>query len=39
LEALKPIRRAIRKVDIRPPGKGNSNSHGARPVYRNHLDD
>jgi len=22
-----------RKVDIRLPGKGNSNSHGARPVY------
>ena len=27
------------KVYIRPPGKGNSNSHGARPVYQNHLDD
>ena len=24
---------AVRKVDIRLPGKGNSNSHGARPVY------
>ena len=23
----------LRKVDIRLPGKGNSNSHGARPVY------
>ena len=23
----------IREVDIRLPGKGNSNSHGARPVY------
>jgi len=22
-----------RKVDIRLPGKGDSNSHGARPVY------
>jgi len=22
-----------REVDIRLPGKGNSNSHGARPVY------
>ena len=29
----------IRKVDIRLHGKGNSNSHGARPVYENHLDD
>jgi len=28
-----------RKVDIRLPGKGNSNFHGARPVYKNHLDD
>jgi len=28
-----------RKVEIRLPGKGNSNSHGARPVYQNHLDD
>jgi len=28
-----------RKVDVRPPGKRNSNSHGARPVYQNHLDD
>jgi len=27
------------KVDIRLLGKGNSNSHGARPVYYNHLDD
>jgi len=23
----------LRKVDIRLPGKGNSNSHGARPVH------
>jgi hypothetical protein len=28
-----------RKVDSRLPGTGNSNSHGARPVYLNHLDD
>ena len=28
-----------RQVDVRPPGKGNSNSHGARPVYLNDLDD
>jgi len=28
-----------RKVDIRLPGKGNSNPHGTRPVYSNHLDD
>jgi len=27
-----------RKVDIRLHGKENSNSHGARPVYSNHLD-
>jgi hypothetical protein len=24
---------AARKIDIRLPGKGNSNFHGARPVY------
>ena len=24
----------LRKVDIRLPGKGNSNSHGARPVHQ-----
>ena len=29
----------VRKVDIRLPGKGNSNSRGARPVYKNHFDD
>jgi len=23
----------VRKVDVRLPGKGNSNSHGARPVH------
>ena len=28
-----------RKVDISLPGKRNSNSHGARPVHSNHLDD
>ena len=28
-----------RKVDVRLPGKGNSNSHGAGPVYSNYLDD
>ena len=41
LRQLKPRRRGgcPRKVDVRPPGKGNSNSHGARPVYYNHLDD
>ena len=26
-------RSVARKVDIRLPGKGNSNSRGARPVY------
>ena len=26
-------RRLHRKVDVRLPGKGNSNSHGARPVH------
>ena len=31
--------RATRKVDIRLPGKGNSNSHGSRPVHYNDLDD
>ena len=25
------------KVDIRLHGKGNSNSHGARPVHQKHL--
>ena len=28
-----------RRVDVRLPGKGNSNFHGARSVYQNHLDD
>ena len=27
------------RVDIRLPGKGNSNSHGARSVHYNHLVD
>ena len=30
---------SVRKVDMRLPGKGNSNAHSARPVYKNHLDD
>ena len=30
------IARLPRKVDIRLPGKGNSNSHGARPVHQKH---
>ena len=30
---LPTLCRACRKVDIRLPGKGNSNSHGVRPVY------
>jgi len=30
---------STRKVDIWLPGKGNSNSHGARPVYQNHPGD
>ena len=29
---------SIREVDIRLHGKGNSNFHGARPVYLNHPD-
>jgi len=33
------MERRSRKVDIRLPGKGNSNSRGARPVYYNHFDD
>ena len=28
-----------RKVDIRLPGKGNSNSHGARPIHHIYLKD
>ena len=30
IQNVKPAR----KVDIRPPGKGNSNSHGTRPVHQ-----
>ena len=33
------FRRLHRKVDVRLPGTRNSNSHGARPVYSNHIDD
>ena len=33
LEAECGKRKGTRKVDIRLPGKENSNSHGARPVY------
>ena len=29
----------FRKVDVRLPGKGNPNSHGARPGPPNHHDD
>ena len=28
-----------RTVDVRLPGKGNSNSHGARPVHEKFIDD
>ena len=34
--AMRPPRQlapVLRKVDVRLPGKGNSNSHGARPVH------
>ena len=31
--AHSPWMRGTRKVDIRLPEKGNSDSHGARPVY------
>ena len=30
---LSNMREKTRKVDARLPGKGNSNSHGARPVH------
>ena len=30
---LRGVSQVTRKVDIRLPGKGDSNSHGARPVY------
>ena len=29
----------LRTVDTRLPGKGDLNSHGAKPVHLNHLDD
>ena len=29
----------LRKVDVRLPGKEDSDPHGARPVYSKHLDD
>ena len=32
-KALQDVESCIRKVDVRLPGKGNSNSHGARPVH------
>ena len=32
-------RKGTRKVDVRLPEKGNSNSYGARPIYSKHLDD
>jgi hypothetical protein len=38
-QALAVSARLHRKVDITLHGKGNSNSHGARPVYWNRLDD
>ena len=28
-----------KNVNIRLPGEGNSNSHGARPVHQKHIDD
>jgi hypothetical protein len=33
------LSRSSVSVDVRLSGKGNSNSHAARPVYLNHLDD
>ena len=38
-KAVSGKRKGMMKVDIRLPGKGNSNSHGARPVHYNQLDD
>ena len=29
----------FRQIDMKLHGKRNSNSHGARPVYSNHLED
>jgi len=31
---VRGVELVTRKVDIRLPGKGNSNSHGARPVHQ-----
>ena len=31
---LAPHHKMPRKVDVKLPGKGNSNSHGARPVHQ-----
>ena len=39
LSVSPPVLEPFRTVDTRLHGKGNSNSHGARPVYSNHLDD
>ena len=36
LEAELGPERSPRKVDLRLPGKGDSNSHGARPVHQKH---
>ena len=33
LHPLKVFPLRSRKIDVRLPGKGNSNSHGARPVH------
>ena len=32
------VSRVTRKVDVRPPGKGDSNSHGVRPVHDDEVD-
>ena len=34
LDCITVFRTTPRKIDVRPPGKGNSNSHGAKPVYQ-----
>ena len=34
---MEDLHSVYRKVDIRLHGKGNSNSHGARPVHQKHL--
>ena len=33
IKVLKKVQNLSRKVDVRLPGKGNSNSHRARPVH------